>query len=60
MFGQPLLVVTGIILAVAAVLIALLPVEGIGRSFWCGIVAAPVLLAAGAWSTLVGMHALRS
>lgn len=58
-FGQPLLVVTGIVLAVAAVLIALLPAEGVGRSFWCGIVAAPVLLAAGAWSTVVGLHALR-
>ncbi len=57
-FGQPLLVLVGVALAVVAVLVALVPVEGIGRSFWCGIIAAPVLLATGAWSTAVGMHAL--
>ena len=53
-FGQPILAVVGVVLAVAAVVAALVPADAVARSFWCGGVAAPVLIAAGAWCAAAG------
>ncbi len=59
-FGQPLLAVVGVVLAAAAVFAAFVAVTDVARSFWCGIVAAPVLIAAGTWCAVAGITALRS
>ena len=59
-FGQPILAVVGVVLAVAAVVAALVPADAVARSFWCGGVAAPVLIAAGAWCAAAGAAALRT
>ncbi|GAA3918812.1 hypothetical protein [Microbacterium invictum] len=57
-FGQVIIGVVGVVLAFIAVLAALLPVERVARSFWCGILAAPVLLIAGAVCAVAGRDAL--
>ncbi len=59
-FGQPLLAVVGVILTAAAVFAAFFATGDVARSFWCGVIAAPVLIAAGAWCTVAGIVALRS
>lgn len=58
-FGQPILAVVGVILSAAAVVAALVDASTVARSFWCGVVAAPVLLAAGAWGAIAGRGALQ-
>jgi hypothetical protein len=59
-FGQPLLAVVGVVLAAAAVFAAFTSTGEVARSFWCGVIAAPVLVAAGAWCTAAGIAALRA
>jgi hypothetical protein len=59
-FAQPYLAVTGVVLTAAAAFAAFTGIPDIARSFWCGIIAAPVLLAAGTWGTVAGIGALRS
>lgn len=50
-FAQPVLYLAAAPLTVIALLAALLPSDSIARSFWCGILGAPVFLAVGAWCT---------
>lgn len=57
-FGQMILAVVGVILVLIAVLAAVLPAERVARSFWCGILAAPVLLIAGGICAVAGRDAL--
>lgn len=56
LFLQPIYAVAGVILAVLAVVIARLPDAYAARSFWCGLLAAPVLLAVGAVCTAIGLQ----
>ncbi|MFG6492699.1 hypothetical protein [Microbacterium sp. P03] len=58
-FGQPIMAVAGVLLTAIAVVAALLPTGSVGRSFWCGILAAPVLLVIGAVCALAGIPEVR-
>lgn len=58
-FAQPIMAITGAVLAIVAIVVALVPTGSIARSFWCGVLAAPLLLAVGAWSTVIGLAAFR-
>lgn len=46
-FQQPVFVFAGALMAIAALAAALVPDKDAARSFWCGIVAAPILLLVG-------------
>lgn len=58
-FGQPIMAVAGIIASAIAIGAALVPADTVARSFWCGLVTAPVLLAIGTWCTVAGLQAFR-
>lgn len=58
-FGQPILAIVGVVLTVIAVFAALARADDVARSFWCGILGAPVLLIAGAWCAAAGAAVLR-
>lgn len=53
-FHQPALHLAGVLLTTIAMVTAFLPQDTMGRSFWCGLLGAPVLLAIGAWCYLAG------
>lgn len=58
-FAQPVLYLAAVLLTTIAIVVALVPVVSIARSFWCGLLGAPVFLAIGAWCTSaasVGFH----
>ncbi|CAG7605699.1 hypothetical protein ACFPZL_11715 [Leucobacter soli] len=57
-FGQPIFAVTGILVTIVAVVAALLPLGIAARSFWCGILGAPVLLVVGAICTVSAFGSL--
>nr|WP_201470383.1 hypothetical protein [Microbacterium hydrocarbonoxydans] len=57
-FLQPAFVFAGVLLAVAAVVAVLVPDKEAARSFWCGIVAAPILLMVGAMCTATAFGTL--
>jgi len=57
-FHQPVLHLAGALLTAIAILAAFLPVENIARSFWCGVLGAPVFIAIGAWCYVAGRGAL--
>lgn len=57
-FVQPVFVYTGVLVTVAAVVAALVPDKDAARSFWCGIVAAPMLLIVGTLSTVTAFGVL--
>ncbi|MGL4742979.1 MAG: hypothetical protein ACRCXL_01125 [Dermatophilaceae bacterium] len=50
-FGQPVLHIVAALLVAAAVVSALLPAATALRSFWCGVLGAPVFLVVGWWTT---------
>ena len=56
-FGQPIMAVAGAVLVVVAIVAALIPADDVAPSFWCGVLAAPVLLVAGTWCTVAGLSA---
>lgn len=51
-FGQPVMLLAGVLLTGAAILAAMLPRTKAAPSFWCGILSAPVFLAVGTASAL--------
>lgn len=51
-FGQPIMLLAGVLLTGAAILAAVLPRTKAAPSFWCGILSAPVFLAVGTASVL--------
>lgn len=57
-FGQPIMGVTGVVLTVIAVVSAFVPTRAAARSFWCGVLAAPVFLIVGAICLVAGRAAL--
>ncbi|MBM6399461.1 hypothetical protein [Phycicoccus sonneratiae] len=57
-FGQPVLHLVAVLLTAVAVLAALVPPGGVARSFWCGLLGAPVFLGVGLWSFLRGASVL--
>ncbi|MFS0894956.1 DUF7010 family protein [Microbacterium sp. 179-I 3D3 NHS] len=57
-FAQPIYAVAGVLVTAAAVIAALVEDETAARSFWCGILAAPVLLAVGTLCSVAGFSAL--
>ena len=57
-FLQPVFVLAGVLVTVAAVIAALVPEKTAARSFWCGIVAAPILLGVGTACAVVAFGAL--
>ena len=56
-FGQPIMAWTGVALAVLAVVAAVIPASDTARSFWCGLIGAPVFLLAAVPCLLVGRAA---
>lgn len=56
-FGQPIMAWTGVALAVLAVVAAVLPASDTARSFWCGLIGAPVFLLAAVPCLVVGRAA---
>ena len=57
-FAQPIYAFAGVILAILAVVIARMPDAKAARSFWCGLFAAPVLLAVGVVCAVMGFAAV--
>lgn len=57
-FAQPVYAVAGVILAALAFVIARMPDTHAARSFWCGLFAAPILLAVGVICAVMGSAAL--
>ncbi len=49
-FAQPVLYLAAVLLTAVAILAALVPAGSVERSFWCGVLGAPVFLVIGAWS----------
>lgn len=58
-FGQPVLYLAGSLLTAIAVVAVLLPESYAERSFWCGILGAPVFLAIGLWTAVAAGMAFR-
>ncbi len=59
-FGQPIMAWAGGALTVVAVVAAVVPASGTARSFWCGIVGAPIFLIAGGVCLVAGIAELRA
>ena len=57
-FGQPILVVTGVVVTVIAVVVARASERAAARSFWCGLLGGSILLVVGAVCSAVGFGAL--
>ncbi|QAY59797.1 hypothetical protein ET475_07200 [Microbacterium protaetiae] len=57
-FGQPVLHLAGALITAIAIIAAFLPREVAAPSFWCGLFAAPIFLAIGAWCLIAGRSAL--
>ena len=57
-FAQPILAVAGVLMAVVAVVAALVPDKVAARSFWCGIIAAPILLGVGTACAIIAFGVL--
>nr|WP_314842170.1 hypothetical protein [uncultured Microbacterium sp.] len=57
-FAQPILAVAGVLMAIVAVVAALVPEKVAARSFWCGIIAAPILLGVGTACTIIAFGVL--
>ena len=57
-FAQPIYAVAGVTLTALAIVVARMSDEHAARSFWCGLCAAPVLLAVGAVCTATGVAAI--
>lgn len=51
-FAQPVLYLAAALLTTVAIIAALVPANSVDRSFWCGILGAPVFLAIGAWTLI--------
>ncbi|MEZ3161959.1 hypothetical protein AB1K54_15700 [Microbacterium sp. BWT-B31] len=58
--AQPALFIPAVLLTLVAVVAFAMPASDVARSFWCGVVGAPVFLAMGAWAAVVGTAALGS
>ena len=59
-FGQPIMAWAGGALTLVAVVAAVVPASGTARSFWCGIVGAPIFLIAGGVCLVAGIAELRA
>lgn len=57
-FGQPVLHLAAVLLSAAALVAASVPSSLAARSFWCGLLGAPVFLAIGLWSASTGASTL--
>jgi hypothetical protein len=57
-FAQPVLAVAGVLATVAAVVAAIVPDKEAACSFWCGILAAPILLGVGILCAVSGFASL--
>ena len=57
-FGQPIMMVAAVLLTAIGVAALFLPRDKAAPSFWCGILAAPVLIALGAVALSAGVSAL--
>ncbi len=58
-FGQPVLYLAAVLLTAIAVLAALVPGTMADRSFWCGVLGAPVFPAIGGWATVAATTVFR-
>jgi len=59
-FHQPVLHLAGALITAIAIVAAFVPLEIAARSFWCGVLGAPVFLAIGAWCYVAGRTAFAS
>lgn len=50
LFAQPILYLTAALVTAVAIMAVLIPAGPVARSFWCGVLSAPVFLGVGAWS----------
>ncbi len=57
-FDQPVLYLAAALLTAIAVVAASVPRGPVARSFWCGVLSAPVFLGIGLWSTVSASNAL--
>jgi hypothetical protein len=57
-FGQPVLHLAAVLLSAGALVAAFVPPSLAARSFWCGLLGAPVFLALGLWSASTGAEVL--
>jgi hypothetical protein len=57
-FMQPIFVLTGVLVTIAAVVAGLVPDKTAARSFWCGILGAPILLGVGILCATIAFAAL--
>lgn len=59
-FAQPVLYLAAVLLTAIAVIAAVAPDSWADRSFWCGVLGAPVFLSIGVWSTAAASAAFRN
>lgn len=57
-FGQPIMIVAGVLITAAGVAALFVPRRAAAPSFWCGLLAAPVFVVLGAVSLIAGAGAL--
>ncbi|HWM17255.1 MAG TPA: hypothetical protein VNP97_11780, partial [Microbacterium sp.] len=57
-FGQPIILLAGVLITAAGVAAFLLPRKTVAPSFWCGVLAAPIFLILGAVALVAGAGAL--
>ncbi|MEU1971804.1 hypothetical protein ABZ477_09110 [Microbacterium sp. NPDC019599] len=57
-FHQPFLFLPAVLLTAAALAAAFIPSDDVARSFWCGLLGAPVFLAVGAWAAIAAGQTL--
>lgn len=57
-FQQPFLYIAAALLTLAALVAWFVPSDDVARSFWCGLLGAPVFLAIGSWSAVAAAAAL--
>lgn len=58
-FAQPVLYLAAVLLTTAAIVAAVVPSGSTARSFWCGLLGAPVFVAVGAWCTFAARAVFR-
>lgn len=56
-FTQPMLYLAAVLLTAGAITAVLVPQSLVARSFWCGLLSAPVFLGIGLWSVVAGRAA---
>lgn len=59
-FAQPVLYLAAVLLTAVAIVASLVPASSVERSFWCGILGAPVFLTIGMWVLVAASTTFRN